>query len=138
MKLSLDADVLLDVALDRSPFADESDAVLQWCQEAPQSALIAWHTVSNVYYLLRAARSDVKARNFIADMLRFAVVASGGTDAVQHALTLPMNDFEDALQVAAAVAGNAEFIVTRNSSHYRRSPLPALTPREFLSKISGV
>lgn len=101
----------------------------------PQSALVAWHTVSNVYYLLRGAQNDAKARNFVADFLHFMVVASGGTPSVRQALTLPMKDFEDALQVAAGISANADFIVTRNVQDFRRSPLPALTPSEFLQKI---
>jgi predicted nucleic acid-binding protein len=137
VKLLLDADILLDTALEREPFVAQSDLVIQWCQERSQSALVAWHSVSNVYYLLRAARSDAKAREFIADLLRFVIVASGGTSVVRHALTLPMGDFEDALQVAAALTGDAQFIITRNLADYRSSPLMALTPTSFLKRFVG-
>jgi predicted nucleic acid-binding protein len=137
VKLLLDADILLDTALDREPFVVQSDSVIRWCQETPQSALVAWHSVSNVYYLLRAARNDAKARNFVADLLHFVVVASGGTPVVRQALILPMSDFEDALQTAAAISANADFIVTRNVQDFRRSPLPALTPSQFLQKVSS-
>lgn len=131
----LDADVLLDTALRREPFADDSDRLIQWCQETPHAALVAWHSISNLYYLLRIALNDAKAREFITDLMRFAMVASGGTDAVRQALTLPMRDFEDALQVAAALSGGAEVIVTRNIRDFGRSPLPAITPSHFFRKI---
>ncbi len=131
----LDADVLLDTALRRQPFAAESDRLIQWCQETPQSAMVAWHSISNLYYLLRIAVADAKAREFISDLMRFTAVASGGTDAVRQALLIPMRDFEDALQVAAALAGGAEMIVTRNIRDFVRSPLPAVTPAHFLRKI---
>ena len=136
MKLLLDADVLIDTALEREPFVKQSDLVIKWCQETPQSALVAWHSISNVYYFLRAARTDAKARQFVVDLLRFVAVASGGTAVVRHALTFPMADFEHALQVAAAISGEAQFIVTRNVQDFRRSPLPALTPSEFLRRLS--
>ncbi|MBA2271505.1 MAG: hypothetical protein H0W20_13065 [Chthoniobacterales bacterium] len=132
MKLLFDADVLLNVALDRAAFADESTEAIERCQKVPRSLILAWQTVSNVYYVLRAARSDAKARTFISDMLRFAVVVSGGTEAVNRALSLPMNDFEDALQVAAAMSVDADFIVTRNVRDYRGSPVPIRTPHQFL------
>lgn len=128
--------MLLDIALDRAPFYEESRAVTDWCQSRPASALVAWHTVSNLYYLLRGARSDVNARNFLVEILHFAIVLSGGTAEVRRALSLPMSDFEDALQVAAGLAGDAEYIVTRNLAHYRSSPLPALTPGAFLSRFA--
>jgi predicted nucleic acid-binding protein len=54
---------------------------------------------------------------------------------VKQALTLPLRDFEDALQVAAALSGGADFIITRNIRDFGRSPLPVVTPSHFLRKI---
>ncbi len=136
MRLLLDTDVLLDIALDRAPFYQNSRAVSDWCQINPGSALVAWHTISNLYYLLTGTRSDTKARNFIAGLLRFAEVVSGGNPEVQHALALPLRDFEDALQVAASSSAQAEFIITRNLKDYRGSPVIAIQPAVFLSRIS--
>lgn len=132
----LDADVLLDVALNRVPFVEASVAVCDRCQEIPGSTILAWHTFSNVYYLLRAAQNDQKARRFLADILQFSEVATAGTLAVRQALALPMSDFEDALQVTAAVAADVQLIITRNMSDYRRSPLPAMTPSAFLRRYA--
>ncbi len=67
--------------------------------------------------------------------MQFVSVASGGREAVRQALLIPMRDFEDALQVAAALTGGAEVIVTRNRRDFARSPLPAVTPSQFLRKI---
>lgn len=132
MKLLLDADVLLDTALRRLPFSADSDQVVQWCQETPHSALVAWHSISNLYYLLRPDVGDARTRGFISDLMQFVSVASGGRDAVRQALLIPMRDFEDALQVAAALSGGAELIVTRNIRDFTRSPLKAVTPSQFL------
>jgi hypothetical protein len=57
LKLLLDTDILMDVALGRSEFGPDSRWTLQWCQQRPQSALVAWHTMSHLFYLLSAARS---------------------------------------------------------------------------------
>jgi predicted nucleic acid-binding protein len=135
VKVLLDADVLLDTALHREPFAADSDRVIRWCQETPQAAMVAWHSISNLYYLLSLALDDSKAREFITDLLRFVAVASGGTSGVRHALTLPLRDFEDALQVAAAISGGAGVIISRNVRDFRRSPLPAVTPSHFLRRL---
>jgi PIN domain len=82
-------------------------------------------------YILRVARSDAKGREFVADLLSFTGVASGGMESVQHALTMWITDFEDAMQVAAAMSGNADLIVTRNVVDYRHALLPAITPGQF-------
>ncbi len=132
----IDTDILLDIALDRAPFFDDSRAVSDWCQSHRASAIVAWHTISNLYYLLRGARSDVEARNFIGEILRFVAVAGGGSAEVRHALTLPINDFEDALQVALGLAGHADCIVTRNLRDYRGSPMVSLTPKDFLRRFA--
>ena len=42
----------------------------------------------------------------------------------------------DALQVAAAIAFKASYVITRNTKDYRQSPVPAITPKEFSLKIS--
>jgi predicted nucleic acid-binding protein len=135
VKLLLDADVLLDTALRRQPFFVESDQVIRWCQETPHSALVAWHSISNIYYFLRPALGDTKTRGFISDLVQFVSVASGGKEAVRQALLIPMRDFEDALQVSAALSGGAELIVTRNIRDFVRSPLAVMTPAQFLRKI---
>ncbi|HMJ06945.1 MAG TPA: PIN domain-containing protein [Chthoniobacterales bacterium] len=135
MRLLLDTDVLLDVAMAREPFGPDSRSVLHWCHDSPHSAVLAWHTVANLYYLIAGARNDGVARQFISGLLDFSEIASTGKAAVRHALTLRMRDFEDALQVAAALSADVQFIVTRNLSDYRGSPLPAITPREFIKRF---
>lgn len=134
MKLLVDCDVLLDVALNRAPFATDGRAVLEWCERNPGQAFIAWHTQANIYYLLRKNQGNALARQFLRDLLVFVEVAATGTAQAKHALNLPMADFEDALQAAAAVQAGADFIVTRNIPDYQRSPIPAITPTDFLAQ----
>jgi len=45
---------------------------------------------------------------------------------------MPIMDFEDALQIAAARKCSAEYIITRNIKHYKKSVIPAITPQLFL------
>jgi hypothetical protein len=45
-----------------------------------------------------------------------------------------MSDFEDALQVSAAQACGADYIITRNGRDFVQSPLPALSPDDFLTR----
>ena len=56
-------------------------------------------------------------------------------DDLRYGARLAVRDFEDAMQVAAATAGSAEVIVTRNARDYRRSPIRALTPAALLREI---
>ena len=96
---------------------------------------MAWHTLSNFYYLVAPRRSGLGARDFIERLTRFVAVTPSSTDAIQHAAQLPMTDFEDAMQVAAAHACGARHIITRNVKDFGRSPIPALTPGEALDTL---
>jgi len=128
-------DVLIDVALDRQPFSDPAAELLDRLQTGPKRAFVAWHTVSNFYYLVAPARGGSDARAFITELIRFVAVADCGTNAVAYAARLEMADFEDAMQVAAAQACGARLVVTRNARDFRRSPIPAITPQEALEAL---
>jgi len=135
LKLLIDTDVLLDVALDRRPFAEPACRLLDHLQSQPGDGVIAWHSVSNFYYLVRSAQGDAGTREFIRDLLDFLRVVAGDSDSVGAALDLPMSDFEDALQVVCAQAGNAAVIATRNTADYRTSPIPARSPADVVSDL---
>jgi hypothetical protein len=67
----------------------------------------------------------------MADLLGFVQVSPTATKDARYALNLDMPDLEDAMQAAAALACRADVIVSRNSKHYRKSPVPAMTPASF-------
>jgi len=130
MRALFDTDILLDVAMKREPFFQDSAGAIEWAQDEPGQAAVAWHSLSNLAYLVRP-----DARPFIDHLLHFIEVAPIGTRDAKQALTFPMSNFEDALQAAAALAFDSVYIVTRNINHYRKSPIPAMTPLQFLKEV---
>ena len=130
----LDTDVLIDVALDREPHSTPSFELLEHIESGVERASIAWHTISNLYYIVRPNLGDVTTRQFIRELTDFVYVAETDTGSIRFANRLPMADFEDAMQVAAAQACNAQFIVTRNIGDYKQSPIPAMTPKQALEQ----
>ena len=131
----LDTDVLIDVALDRHPHSGPSSELLDQIEQGAESAYIAWHSVSNLYYIVAPTRGGLNARDFIVELTRFVEVAITDTEAIRYAAGLPMGDFEDAMQVAAARACGARHIVTRNVRDYERSPIRAIDPQEALTEL---
>jgi PIN domain len=130
MNLLVDSDVLLDVATQRQPHYGDSKQVLDWCELRERNTFVAWHTIANINYILR--HNPVLALQFITELTEFAQVVAAGTAAVKHALRLGMPDFEDGLQVSAAVVAGADYVVTRNIPHYTGSPIPAITPTNLV------
>ena len=126
----IDSEVLLDVALNREPFFADAAGVIRWAQDEPGKLGVAWHSLSNIAYLVKP-----DARAFINHLLQFIEVAATGTREAKQALGFPMADLEDAMQTAAALAFDAMFIVSRNAKDYKNSPIPAITPSRFLSEV---
>ncbi|MYA35273.1 MAG: type II toxin-antitoxin system VapC family toxin [Gammaproteobacteria bacterium] len=52
----LDTDVLIDLALDRQPHAPAAARLIDSIEQGDQRACIAWHTISNFYYIVAPSR----------------------------------------------------------------------------------
>lgn len=136
MRILIDANVLLDVACARPGLHEASGEALSQCGREENTAFVAWHTLSNVYYILRKQADHDRAVEFLRDLLQWAqVVGVGHSDAVR-ALGYGMRDVEDALQRSAAEACSADVILTRNTGDFQASPIPARSPDEFLESSS--
>ena len=98
----IDNDVLIDIALDRSPHSEPASKLLDIIESGVEPACIAWHSVSNLYYIVAPTRGGVSTRDFIVELTRFVGVAMTDTEGIRYAAALPMADFEDAMQMAAA------------------------------------
>ena len=129
----LDTNILIDVALDRQPHSAPAADLLERIRNGGEDACVAWHTISNFCYV---TRRDIDAVDFILDLIGFVSVAVTDTESVHYAARLPMSDFEDALQVAAARACRARFIITRNIKDYRQSPIPAIEAERALDQLA--
>ena len=135
MILLVDTDILIDFALDRRPHAAAAGDLLDALERHQATGFIAWHTVANFHYLVVSKQGASATKAFLLDLLRFMQIAPTSTDSVRYAASLPMRDFEDALQVAAAVACGANIIATRNVRDYARSPVKAMTPTILLKEL---
>jgi predicted nucleic acid-binding protein len=128
MRILIDTDVLLDVALAREPHLAASAAVLEWAHQGGHAS-VAWHSLTNCSYLLKGGKP------FLQKLLKIVEVAAVGDAGARVALCLPMNDLEDAFQAAAALAWKADFIVTRNVADYKKSTVKAVTPAAFIKSM---
>ena len=136
MIVLLDTDVLLDVALDRAPHAEPAAKLFDSLERRPGTAFMAWHSISNFYYLVRPVQGGLEARLLLLELARFIQVAPTTTESLLYAVQLDMGDFEDAMQVAAASACKADAIVTRNLRDYSKASIRAAEPRTVLRELT--
>jgi predicted nucleic acid-binding protein len=131
----IDTDILIDVALDREPFAESAAALLDRLEQDPGMGYVAWHSISNFYYMVAPEHGKTNARKLVLELTAFIEVAPASTAHIRRAIELPLKDFEDSMQVAAALACDAQMIATRNVKDYLRSPVRAVSPEQALKAI---
>ena len=73
---------------------------------------------------------------FLVRLLQHLQVAKVTDDVIRAALQSSMTDFEDAVTSEAAKVAGVEIIVTRNTSDFTTSSIPAILPEEFLAITS--
>lgn len=131
----IDIDVLLDVLQQRELFYTMSARALACAETGQIEGWVAAHSITTLYYLYAKYQSAEQARIRLSDLLSFLSVAAVDRVVIEHALTLPYRDFEDAVQMAAAIQIGAQYVITRNVSDYKEGPLPAIAPAELLALV---
>ncbi len=131
MRVFLDTNVLLDVFLKRAG-EPASARVIAACGEPWNQRFVAVHTLSNAFYLIEKQRTREEAWEFIRDVLAWASVAEITTADAARTQQMGMNDFEDALQIAAAEGCGADVLVTRNLTDFAgKTAVRVVIPEEF-------
>jgi len=132
----IDTDVLIDLALGRKPHDEPAAHLLDALERRRASGFLAWHSASNFYYVVAPRRGKDTARAFLLDLAQFVEIAPTTTESLRQAGRLRLRDFEDAMQVAAAIACGADLIATRNHRDYRAAPIRVAAPGEILKMVT--
>lgn len=136
MRVLLDTDVVLDILANRQPFVVEASLLWLAHEQGRIEASISPITLVNVFYILRKQIGTRQARQLVGELLAKLPSCSLDQTILQAAHALPMADFEDALQAAAAIAAGLDALVTRNTRDYSAAPLTILTPTEAVIRLT--
>lgn len=124
MKILLDTNVIVDVALERQPYFGDSETVLSLVEQGQIEGYISGSTFSDLYYIIRKDKGRDLSLEFLREISTFCQVATVNQDAINTALNANFRDFEDAIQYGTAIINNLDAIVTRNPQDF-----PVATPR---------
>lgn len=133
MRVLFDTNVLLDVILCRAPWEADATALLDRAARGEVEGFVAAHAITTIHYLVERARTRHAALSAVSDLLSVVDVAAVGREDLHRALTIGLKDFEDAVQVAAALGAGADYLVTRDAKHFRKAPIEIRTPGEVLA-----
>jgi predicted nucleic acid-binding protein len=133
MRLMLDLNVLLDVVQRREPFYKASASVLSRVIGGEDSGSIPSHALTTLYYVVQKFSGKQEADGFVDWLLLHLEIVPQDRAQFIRARCLQMSDFEDAALASAAEAYRCDLIVSRNVSDFEGSPVPVMTPDEFLA-----
>jgi predicted nucleic acid-binding protein len=139
MTVLLDTNIVLDIIEVREPFFQDSYAVVNLAAEGKLKCLLSASAVTDVYYIVRKnTGSQKEALNAILKLKALVDLCDTTVQDIDTAVTLHLSDFEDAVAASAAQRENAAYIITRNCEDFTGSPVPAITPADFLSQMGFV
>ncbi|MCD6175565.1 MAG: PIN domain-containing protein [Planctomycetes bacterium] len=138
MKVLFDTNIILDVLLDRKPFAEHASFLLSKVERSEINGFICATTVTTIHYLLSKHLDREKARISINSIVGLFEVASVNRIVIESALKSKFTDFEDSVLHESARHAGVEYIITRNIKDFKRSKIPVFTPTEFLSILESL
>jgi predicted nucleic acid-binding protein len=136
MRVLFDTDLVLDLVLDREPFADAAAAIFTLHENGRIRGYISGITLVNVFYLARKSKGISGARRAVEELLATLSVCPLDQLVLESAHRLTFTDYEDAVQHACATASGLDAIVTRNLADYKNATLPVFSPADFLNQLT--
>ena len=135
MRLLLDTNVVLDVMLDRRPFAADSSIVMASAETGGTEAYLCATTITTIHYLAAKTLGRKEAARQIANLLRIFRIAPVTAAILNAALQIETRDFEDAVLFEAAKGIQAEAIITRNPADFPKNDIPIHTPKDMVEML---
>jgi predicted nucleic acid-binding protein len=133
MRVLLDTNVILDIALERRPSYAAANRIVRASDFDRMHLFVTASMATDIHYILRKSKGREYTLAFLSDLLSLVDVCQVDKSILLDALDSSFVDFEDAVQNAAAIDSQLEIIVTRNKTDYRTSPLAVLSPEEFVA-----
>ena len=134
----VDTNVVLDLLLDRTPHAMNAAQIFSLIERNVIAGCLGATTLTTVHYLATKVVGSQKARWEIRKLLRLFEVAPVNRSVLEAALEAEgFRDFEDAVLHEAARQADADALVTRNESDFRKAVLAVYEPRELINIVQA-
>ena len=136
LRVMVDINVILDVLENRNGWVMDAAKTCAVCGGGMRAiGFVPPHAVTTIYYIVRKRGGKALADKAIDWLLALFKVADCGTDEFKAARASGIDDYEDAVVLASAQKTSCDYIVTRNTVHFKVSPVPVMTPADFAAKF---
>lgn len=136
MKVLVDTNVVLDIALNRKPFVEQATILWRLAEQRVITACLSNTSITDIFYIVRKHAGQDKARAFVADILDTFKLADIDEDGFRDALHSGMGDFEDAVQYVICTKNDCDALATRNKADFGNRP-NVLDPAELIERIKA-
>ena len=135
MVLLIDANIILDVLLNRPDYVKDSAMIWKLCETEQMKGYVSTLTFANLVYIMRKQLDPEKIEDVFHKLNLIFEFADFSVSDLTHAADLNWKDFEDAVQSVTAERIHADYIITRNVRDFSKSRVMAVTPPELLARI---
>lgn len=135
MKVLVDTDVWLDVALGHEDFHDTSLTALYGCIDDSITMTVIATTLKDIYATIEENDGPESALEAMRSILNLAEVLSVDDVVCRKALELGLPSYEQAIVAAAAAIDKVDLAITRRCGMFDGSDIRALTPEDFIEEL---
>ena len=136
VKVLLDTNIILDYALERQPFWQESEQIFLLLEQGQFEGYVSASTFSDLYYIIRKQQRHEWTLTFLNRLVSVCQIATVDQTVISMALTANFKDFEDAIQYSTAAISHLDAIVIRNPQDFAEAALPIMTPDILIQEIT--
>lgn len=135
-KVFADANVYLDLFLQRGNFWKDTEALLELAEQNQIKVYTSASNVLNLMYIMET--NKISKQNIIkhsTTLLSYSSLANPDNEIFKSALSSEFSDLEDAVQYFTAMAiKEIDYFVTSNTKDFKKSSaqLPVITPSQFI------
>ena len=138
MKILIDTNIVLDMLLEREPFANDSAKIFELAENEKVEAFLTANSITDIVYILRKNYGKEQIRDAIFELMKFIKIVSITSSDISKAFNYLFTDYEDALQTQCAIKIKADYIVTRNTKDFKSEFAQAITPSELIAMIQSI
>lgn len=135
MRVLIDNNVIIDALKPNTQFAAGAQEILRLASKNAIDGFVGANSLTDIFYVLRKEHGAEKAKAMLQNLvLMLDIIGIEPADCI-NALSLPINDFEDAVVSVCAEKIKADFIVTRDEKFIReKTAVQTVTPSQFIEK----
>lgn len=137
MNVLFDADVILDVLLDREPHEVTSYKLLTLVEKGYITGWIGSGTINTLHYLLSGKLQPKWVKKHLIEVLELFHVIPVTGEILEKSIKSNYHDFEDAVLCFAAEEKALDYIITRNRINFK-GKVPVYAPEELLNILEAM